>query len=129
MGRRRRRGGRPDARRRLGSVVADRDRLSQLLENLFRNSLDHAGAGVAVRVVPTEDGFAVKDDGPGLPGDGHEDLFERGYTTEDDGTGFGLYIVRKIANAHGWTVEAATSDDGGARFEFSGVERGARAPQ
>ncbi|MGB9963381.1 PAS domain S-box protein [Halobacterium hubeiense] len=113
----------------LGSVVADRDRLSQLLENLFRNSLDHAGPGVAVRVVPTEDGFAVEDDGPGLPGDGHEGLFERGYTTEDDGTGFGLYIVRKIANAHGWTVEAATSDDGGARFEFSGVERGARAPQ
>jgi len=109
----------------LGTVVADRDRLCQLLENLFRNAIEHVGPAVSVRVVPTDDGFAVEDDGPGLPEDAGDDLFERGYTTEEDGTGFGLYIVRKIANAHGWTVEAAAAGDGGARFEFSGVERSA----
>jgi len=127
----------------LGDVVADDDRLCQLLENLFRNAVEHGstdpasqarqdavehvGPDVTVRVVPTEDGFAVEDDGPGLPSGDHSDLFERGVTTEDDGTGFGLYIVRKIASAHGWTVEATDSESGGARFEFSGVERGATA--
>ena len=109
----------------LDAVVADRDRLCQLLENLFRNAIEHAGRDAAVRVVPTADGFAVEDDGPGLPVNSRDDLFERGYTTDDDGTGFGLYIVRKIANAHGWSVAAVDVAGGGARFEFSGVERGA----
>ncbi|WP_394326157.1 sensor histidine kinase [Halobacterium sp. CBA1132] len=69
------------------------------------------------------DGFAVEDDGPGIPVEHRAGIFERGYTTDDDGTGFGLYIVRKIANAHGWNVEATDAEDGGARFEFSQVER------
>ncbi len=113
----------------LGAVVADRDRLCQLLENLFRNAIEHAGPDVTVRVVPTADGFAVEDDGPGLPVNSRDDLFERGYTTDEDGTGFGLYIVRKIASAHGWTVAAVDADGGGARFEFSGVDRGATVTQ
>ncbi len=113
----------------LGDVVADRDRLCQLLENLFRNSVEHVGPDVEVRVEATDDGFAVEDDGPGVPEDARENLFDRGYTTEDDGTGFGLYIVETIADAHGWTVDVTDAADGGARFEFSGVERGARTPQ
>jgi signal transduction histidine kinase len=48
-------------------------------------------------------------------------VFESGYTTDDDGTGFGLAIVDQIASAHGWTPEVTESDAGGARFEFGGV--------
>ncbi|MCG1002762.1 PAS domain S-box protein [Halobacterium noricense] len=48
----------------LGEVVADRDRLCQLLENLFRNSLEHAGTDVSVRVVPAETGSRSKTTAP-----------------------------------------------------------------
>ena len=102
-----------------GPVDADESRLRELLENLFRNAVDHAGEGVAVRVgaLADRDGFYVADDGPGVPPDDRERVFDRGYTTEPEGTGFGLPIVRQIAEAHGWRVSVGGSDDGGARFE------------
>jgi PAS domain S-box-containing protein len=65
-------------------------------------------------------GFYVADSGPGLPDD-RESLFEFGYTTSPEGTGFGLAIVEQIAEAHGWHVSAGESRDGGARFEIRGV--------
>ncbi len=51
-------------------------------------------------------------------------MFESGYTTTDGGTGFGLAIVKEIAAAHDWSVSVTESDAGGARFEFTGVDRG-----
>ncbi|WP_245902745.1 ATP-binding protein [Salinigranum rubrum] len=48
-------------------------------------------------------------------------MFEAGYSTNPDGTGFGLSIVREIAEAHGWDVRLTEADGGGARFEFRGV--------
>ena len=50
-------------------------------------------------------------------------MFESGYTTSETGTGFGLAIVERIAEAHGWEVTLIESESGGARFEFRGVER------
>ncbi|MFB6194086.1 MAG: GAF domain-containing protein, partial [Halobaculum sp.] len=76
------------------TVEADGDRLAELFENLFRNAVEHGGDAVTVRVVPTDEGFAVADDGPGIPEDDREAVFEAGVTTTDDGTGFGLPIVR-----------------------------------
>jgi signal transduction histidine kinase len=119
------------------TLHADEERFVRLLENLFRNVVEHAGEDATVRIGATEDGFYVADDGPGIPPDEREQVFETGYTTADDGTGFGLAIVAEIAEAHGWTVgvgdrdapdapdERSESDDpsGGARFEFTGVER------
>lgn len=63
-------------------------------------------------------GFYVADDGPGIPPDEQKKVFEHGYTTASGGTGIGLVIVRRIADAHGWTVNVTDSADGGARFEF-----------
>jgi signal transduction histidine kinase len=63
-------------------------------------------------------GFAVEDDGPGIPEAERDDVFERGFTTAEDGTGFGLAIVERIADAHGWSVSVTDGRDGGARFEF-----------
>ncbi|MFB6281183.1 MAG: sensor histidine kinase, partial [Haloferacaceae archaeon] len=83
------------------------------------------GAGeatVTVTVGDLPDGFYVEDDGPGIPAEERETAFDAGYTTADDGAGFGLAIVSEIAEAHGWSVAATEGTEGGARFEFTGVE-------
>ncbi|WP_430505010.1 sensor histidine kinase [Haloparvum sp. PAK95] len=104
-------------------IRADEDRLRHLLENLFRNAVEHGGEDVSVRVGPIDDdGFYVADDGTGLPPADRETLFEHGYTTRSGGTGFGLTIVREIAQAHGWTVDVTESQRGGSRFEFTDVD-------
>ncbi|MCD2201156.1 response regulator [Halobacterium sp. KA-4] len=104
------------------AVRGDRDRLQQVFENLFRNAVEHGGEGITVRVGRLDDGngFYVEDDGWGIPEDEREAVFGHGYTTSDDGTGFGLAIVEEIVNAHGWSVSVADSEDG-ARFEITGV--------
>ena len=118
-------------------VQADMTRLKQLLENLLRNAIEHSAAdsrrqssetdkhgspGVTVTISEIPGGFAVSDDGPGIPDADRETVFESGYSTATDGTGFGLSIVSQIATAHGWTVTLAESASGGTRFEFTGVD-------
>ena len=138
------------------TVRAAESRLQQLLENLFRNAVEHgsdpappqatanggvddsgghgaadpgdgegtsADTPVTVRIddLPGESGFYVEDDGPGIPPARRDRVFERGYTTGEGGTGFGLRIVAECAEAHGWSVAATAGSDGGARFEFTDV--------
>jgi PAS domain S-box-containing protein len=107
------------------AFLADPSRLTQVLENLFRNAADHASteapATVRVGPLPDDGGFYVEDDGPGIPADRRDLVFRHGFTDSRDGTGFGLAIVRSIVEAHGWTVTATDSRDGGARFEVRGV--------
>ena len=81
-----------------------------------------APAAVTVRFGDLEDGFYVEDDGPGIPPERREAVLEPGHSTAPDGTGFGLNIVRRIAEAHDWTLSVTEGADGGARFEFRGVE-------
>ncbi len=106
------------------TVRADDTRLRQLFENLFRNSVEHAGADVTVTVdeLPDDAGFYVEDDGPGIPEAERETVFESGYSTAEEGNGFGLRIVDQVAEAHGWSVAAVEGTDGGARFEVTGVD-------
>ena len=105
-------------------IEADRDRLRRVMENLLSNAVDHGGEDVTVVIDRLEDGdgFYIADDGPGIPDDMSEEIFEAGQSTSPDGTGFGLAIVEEIVDAHGWEIEATESDSGGARFEISGVE-------
>ena len=106
------------------TIMADQARLQQLFENLIGNAVDHGGetATVTVGALPDDEGFYIADDGPGIPEEKREQVFESGYSTADDGTGFGLHIVEEIAAAHGWSIALADSATGGARFEISGVE-------
>lgn len=103
-------------------IFADRMRLRRLFENLFRNAVEHCGESVTVTVRPTDSGFAVIDDGPGIPAEKREDIFERGFTTRTEGTGFGLPIVEEIAEAHGWEVRVFEPASGGAGFGFDSVQ-------
>jgi signal transduction histidine kinase len=117
-------------------IYADPDRLQQLLENLFRNAVEHGGRDVAVRVetmdsigtttrIDTElaAGFYVADDGPGIPADERDAVFTDGYTTTEEGTGLGLSAVKEIATAHGWKIRCTESIEGGAQFEFTGTRK------
>lgn len=96
--------------------------VDHLLENLMDNALAHAGPDVTVRVGDLDDGFYLEDDGPGIPVEAREHIFERGYSTDETSTGLGLHIVKRIADAHDWTIDAAESAEGGARFEVTDVE-------
>lgn len=106
------------------TLMADRTRLQQLLENLLRNAVEHGDSGVTIRVgsLPDAAGFYVADDGPGIPKEKREDVFEWGYSTGGSGTGLGLAIVEEIADAHRWDINVTGSEDQGARFEITGVE-------
>jgi len=104
------------------TIAADRSRLRQLLENLFMNAVEHGGSDVSISVGGVDDGFYIADDGVGIPDSERDRIFESGYSTTADGTGFGLRIVKQIVDAHGWEITATDSDSGGTRFEITGVE-------
>ena len=102
-------------------VVAETETLRPLVENLLKNALDHAGADVTVTVGTVDRGFYIADDGPGIPVEERERVFEEGYTTADEGSGTGLAIVRETADQRDWTLTVSESDAGGARFEIGDV--------
>ncbi|CCC41887.1 hybrid sensor histidine kinase/response regulator [Haloquadratum walsbyi] len=104
------------------SIEADPNRLAQLLENLMRNAIEHTNEDVAVTIGELEDGFYVEDDGSGVPADKRDDVFEAGYTTTNQGTGFGLSIVKQVVEAHGWEMSLTEGSEGGARFEVTQVD-------
>ena len=107
------------------SVRADRSRLKQVFENLFRNAVEHGGKDVTVTVGELDDGFYVADDGPGIPPGERDEVFEAGYSESANGTGFGLSIVKQVVTAHNWQISVTDGADGGARFEITDVESGA----
>jgi PAS domain S-box-containing protein len=107
-----------------GTLRCDPDRTGEAIENLLRNALEHGGESVTVTVGVLEErnGFYVADDGPGIPESERETVFERGHTTSEHGSGFGLAIVDQVVAAHGWEIGVVTGSDGGARFEITGTD-------
>jgi PAS domain S-box-containing protein len=121
------------------TIQGDSGRLQHVFENLFRNAVEHGPAEndntadqseqssteLTVRIGRLNDhGFYVEDSGIGIPEESREAVFETGHTSSRDGTGFGLTIVRRIAQAHGWEVAITDGSFGGSRFEFTGVDLG-----
>ena len=103
-------------------IVADQESAGLLLQILFQNALEHAGPSVTVTVSTTTDGFFVADDGPGIDVEPLERVFDAGHTAVAGNTGFGLYVARRVAADQGWTVTAAESESGGARFDIGNVD-------
>ena len=104
------------------TASADPDQLRQALLNLLRNAVEAAGEGGHVSVEVQEDGglarLVVSDDGPGVPEEAAERIFEPFYSSKDDGTGLGLAIARRVAEAHGGSLslEPLPAGHPGARF-------------
>jgi len=103
-------------------IMADRDRVTQLLSNLFRNAVEHGRSDVTVAVGECDSGFYVEDDGPGIPEEERDAVFEEGYSSREGGTGLGLAVVQAAAAAHDWDLTVTEGPMGGARFELTDVE-------
>lgn len=107
-----------------GQVLGDADQLRRVVRNLIDNAVRHATSRVTVELGEQADAvvLAVTDDGPGIPPDETERVFER-FTRLDNartpgsgGTGLGLAITRDIVEGHGGAVFVDGGHEGGARL-------------
>jgi signal transduction histidine kinase len=108
-------------------VLVDRRRFERVITNLIDNAHRYAEGAVALRLEVHAKQLAVNvdDAGAGVPGDEHEQVFERffrGRAAHDRGiargTGLGLALVRDHVRAFGGTITVAESPEGGARFQI-----------
>nr|WP_303651946.1 ATP-binding protein [Halovenus rubra] len=86
------------------TVQTSPERLRHVFENLFKNADTHAGKNTVIEVGSLDDGFYIADNGPGIPDDLKDELFDFGVTGAKGGTGYGLAIVKEIIDAHGWNI-------------------------
>jgi two-component system OmpR family sensor kinase len=107
-------------------VLGDRIRLRQMIDNLLANAWTHTPTATPVRLSVRRRGqdaeLVVADEGPGIPPEAQERVFERfwradpGRTRQRGGTGLGLAIVASIVAAHGGTVDLASTPGRGTIF-------------
>jgi two-component system sensor histidine kinase MtrB len=103
-------------------VHTDRRRLERILANLVGNAVEHAGAGIRVRVAPEGETVVVEvaDSGPGIPADALPHVFERFFKADRSraggGSGLGLAIARENAVLLGGSLTAASEPGHGATF-------------
>ena len=109
-------------------IQVDETYIRHLFWNLFENAVEHGGRDVTITVGELPTGFYVADDGPGIPVDERDAVFEAGFTTaaQQGGTGLGLAFVQKLAEVYEWDCMVTESAAGGARFEFANVDQDAQ---
>lgn len=101
------------------SVACDRQDLHEILANLVDNASKHAASTVALRAALSPDEkiieIVVEDDGPGLPPEAYEVVFNIGerWDTQKSGSGLGLAIARDLARLYDGDIRLASSDLGG----------------
>ncbi len=104
----------------LPPVPLDRVRLQQALMNLLSNAVEAAPEGGWVRVLSRRNHggleVEVRDNGPGIPPDQRQEVLQPFKTTKREGTGLGLPIVRRVAEAHGGRLDIGEHSQGGARL-------------
>lgn len=114
----------------LPPVRADADKLKEVLVILLENAVKYSppGSPVEVEVKPDGDGgvvFSVLDRGPGVPEKDREKVFERFYQAGETrrrpshGLGLGLYIARRVVEAHGGKIWYEPREGGGSAFRFT----------
>jgi K+-sensing histidine kinase KdpD len=111
----------------LESILVDRHRMEQVLTNLISNAHRFAGKGghISVALACTDDHleFIVADDGPGIPEDEHERIFEKFYVVNDGrglaGVGLGLYIARQLVELHDGRIWVESVPGEGSSFHVA----------
>jgi two-component system sensor histidine kinase BaeS len=108
----------------LPQVRADPDRLDRILTNLVGNALKYSSGQVVVAAASDEGGVrvTVADRGPGIDEDDLPRIFDRyyrGQRHEGEGLGLGLFIVRKLVEAHGGRIWAESRQGVGSAFTFT----------
>lgn len=108
------------------SLMADQDRLSQVIANLLSNAVKYSREGGAIKAVIFDQGnfagFSIRDNGIGIPKEELPYIFERFYRADQSrnratgGSGIGLTIAKSIVEAHGGKITAESSVDEGSRF-------------
>jgi PAS domain S-box-containing protein len=102
-----------------GLIVLADSLLSKLFYNLIDNSLKHGShvTRIGISCEESEDGLRLvyEDDGVGIAQEAKPKLFSEGYTT-GNGTGYGLYLIKKMMEAYGWSIQETGLPGKGARF-------------
>ena len=105
-------------------ILADKDKIKQVVINLIRNASEASYKNGTVTIQIDEGHTAqvsltVSDDGPGIPDNSKEKIFDVFYTTKKHGTGLGLAISKNIMIAHGGSLTVSNRAEGGASFKLT----------
>jgi signal transduction histidine kinase len=102
------------------TIFAFRDQLVQVFLNLILNAIDATSRNGQIEIVGDSSGdgitIEVADDGPGVPPNQQNRLFQPYFTTKKHGTGLGLFVTRKLVEGHGGRVDYVAQGTPGARF-------------
>lgn len=108
----------------LPAVFVDRVQLGQVFQNLIKNAIEHGNEDTAVEITATErDGlteFTVADNGPGIPVDQQDEIFDIFNKDGDsDGTGIGLAVCKQVIERHGGDIWVDSTEGDGTTFHFT----------
>jgi signal transduction histidine kinase len=110
----------------IGAVIADRNRLGQVLSNLLSNAIkftpDHGRVVLRARRIDGEVQVSVEDTGPGIAADSLPHVFDRFWRADRrsrSGTGLGLPIAKSIVEAHGGRIWVESTPGRGSTFHFT----------
>jgi len=96
--------------------------LSELFFNIIENMVNHSkGDKIKITTEQKENEIIcrLEDDGIGIPEEDRDTIFEKGYTTDQErGTGLGLFLVKKLIDSYGGSIDVTDSKMGGARFDL-----------
>jgi two-component system sensor histidine kinase HydH len=103
-------------------ILGDADQIYQVCLNLILNSMDALNGSGAIeariRKMQEEIVLGIKDDGPGVPSEIAQQIFNPFFTTKAKGIGLGLAKVQSVMNAHGGRVVYSAAEGGGAQFDL-----------